>query len=77
MVISPWAKHNFVDHTVTDQTSVMRFIEDNWLGGERIQGSFDKVATSITQMLDFNQVPNNDPLILGEKSGEILSGSQK
>jgi len=77
MVISPWAKHNFVDHTVTDQTSVMRFIEDNWLGGERIQGSFDKVANSITQMLDFNQVPNNDPLILGEKSGEILSGSQK
>jgi len=30
LVISPWAKPNYVDHTVTDQTSVLRFIEDNW-----------------------------------------------
>jgi hypothetical protein len=30
-VIYPFAKHNFVDHTVTDQTSILRFIEDNWL----------------------------------------------
>src|SRR6202012_1424670 len=42
MVISPWAKSNFFDHTITDQTSILRFVEDNWLGGERIgQGSFD------------------------------------
>jgi hypothetical protein len=34
---------NFVDHTLTDQTSVLRFIEDNWLNGARIQrgASFD------------------------------------
>jgi phospholipase C len=30
LVVSPWAKHNFVDHTTTDQTSILRFIEDNW-----------------------------------------------
>ena len=36
MVISPWAKANFVDHTLTDQTSIIRFIEDNWLRGQRI-----------------------------------------
>jgi hypothetical protein len=23
----------FVDHEFTDQTSIMRFVEDNWLGG--------------------------------------------
>src|SRR5262249_7803699 len=42
LVISPFAKRNFVDHTLTDQSSVLRFIEDNWLSGERIQpgGSF-------------------------------------
>jgi phospholipase C len=33
LVISPWAKSNFVDHTLTDQTSILRFIEDNWLSG--------------------------------------------
>src|SRR5262249_312725 len=31
IVVSPWSRENFVDHTVTDQTSVIRFIEDNWL----------------------------------------------
>src|ERR1700745_2312500 len=28
LVISPYAKANFVDHTLTDQSSVLRFIED-------------------------------------------------
>ena len=42
-----------MDNTVTDQTSVLRFIEDNWLNGERIAGSFDAYANSIVQMFDF------------------------
>ena len=48
MVISPFAKHNFIDHTLTDQTSMLRFIEDNWLGGALVQpgGSFDIIAGS-------------------------------
>ena len=46
MVISPWAKKNFVDHTLTDQASMLRFIEDNWLNGARIQlgASFDTIG---------------------------------
>jgi phospholipase C len=35
---------------------VVRFIEDNWLGGERIgQGSNDATAGSIMGMFDFNR----------------------
>ena len=30
IVISPFAKKNFVDHTITDQSSIIPFIEDNW-----------------------------------------------
>jgi len=30
LAISPYARRNFVQHTVTDQTSIARFIEDNW-----------------------------------------------
>jgi phospholipase C len=72
MVISPWARHNFVDHTMTDQTSTIRFIEDNWLDGERIgNGSFDSIANSITQMFDFKQVNDNDLFILNDKTGEV------
>lgn len=57
LVISPFARKNYVDHTLTDQTSILRFIEDNWLGGERIQpgGSFDSLAGSIENMF---QCPN-------------------
>jgi phospholipase C len=54
LVISPYSRENFVDHTLTDQTSVLRFIEDNWLFGERTgAGSYDNIANSIIQMFDF------------------------
>jgi len=73
LVISPWALENTVDHTVTDQTSVIRFIEDNWLGGQRIgQGSFDAVANSITQMFNFKQMRDNGFLILNPGTGELI-----
>ena len=53
MVISPFAKKNYIDHTLTDQSSVLKFVEDNWLGGQRIQpgGSFDTIAGTIENML--------------------------
>ncbi|MEX3951386.1 phospholipase C [Paraburkholderia sp. EG287B] len=56
LVISPWAKENYVDHTLIDQSSIVRFIEDNWLDGERIGGgSFDSKAGSIMGMFDFSR----------------------
>jgi len=73
MVISPYALQNFVDHTVTDQTSVIRFIEDNWLGGKRIgQGSFDAIASPINQMFNFTQIRKNSILILNPSNGEPI-----
>src|SRR5439155_24401224 len=30
LVVSPYAKQNFVDHSVTDQSSILKFVEDNW-----------------------------------------------
>lgn len=76
LVVSPWARVDFVDHSVTDQTSVLRFIEDNWLQGQRIgQGSFDAITNSITQMFDFSQ-NNNDQgsglLFLDPTTGEPI-----
>jgi len=73
LVISPWAQENFVDHTVTDQTSVIRFIEDNFLGGQRIgQGSFDALASPINQMFNFGRFRENSTLILNPKTGERI-----
>jgi phospholipase C len=53
LVISPWAKRNFVAHNLTDQSSVIRFIEDNW-GLPRISGSFDAIAGTLNVMFNFD-----------------------
>jgi phospholipase C len=54
-VISPWSRVNYVDHTLTDQSSVIRFIEDNWQLGRIGDGSFDELAGPITGMFDFHK----------------------
>ncbi len=54
LVISPWAKGNYVDHAVSDQSSVLRFIEDNWNLG-RIGGSTDVIAGTLNNMFDFDR----------------------
>ncbi len=70
LVISPYAKRNFVDHEVTDQSSILRFIEDNWLDGERIgQGSYDVIAGKLNSMFDFERGPTNPKLILDPTLG--------
>ncbi|MFK2878374.1 phospholipase C [Rhodanobacter hydrolyticus] len=56
LVISPWARSNYVDDTQVTQASVVRFIEDNWLHGQRIgQGSNDATTGSIMGMFDFRR----------------------
>jgi phospholipase C len=76
MVISPWAKSNFVDHTITDQSSITRFIEDNWLNGQRIQGSFDALAGSIDNMFNFEAAPNTATFLLSPSSGQPMNPAQ-
>jgi len=75
LVISPWAKSNFVSDTSASQASVVRFIEDNWLGGERLGGgSFDANAGSIMNMFDFTGSSGaNTPLYLSPDQGTPLS----
>jgi phospholipase C len=70
LVISPYSKVNFVDNTVTDQSSILRFVEDNWLGGERIgNGSFDALAGPLNNMFDFAH-KSAHPLFLNPSGGE-------
>ena len=45
IVVSPWAKTNYVDGNVSDQSSIINFIEYNWhLPG--ISGSFDRALAT-------------------------------
>ncbi|KWF11588.1 phospholipase C [Burkholderia pseudomultivorans] len=76
VVISPYAKQNYVDHTQVDQASVVRFIEDNWLGGQRIGGgSFDATAGDLRGLFDFSSKPNTTPLYLDPTQGTVLSAA--
>jgi phospholipase C len=74
VVISPYAKKNYIDHTLLDQSSVIRFIEDNWLGGERVQpgGSFDTIAGSIEGMFTFAATTPNAVHDQAEKNKLVL-----
>jgi phospholipase C len=68
LIMSRYARSNAVDHRVTDQTSVLRFIEDNWLNRQRIAGSFDHLAHSLNPMFDFSH-PIDARLFLDPKTG--------
>jgi len=71
LVISPYAKQNYVSHALTDQTSILRFIEDNWLGGERISEiSFDRIAGPLDDMFDFSS-PSMRRLMLDPATGLV------
>lgn len=68
LLISPFAKINYVDSTVIDQTSVLRFIEKNWDLGYIGDQSFDAVAGSLHNMFDFCH-PHYETLILNPSTG--------
>ena len=78
LVISPWTRQNYVSNSLTDTASVTNFIEDNWLGGQRIGGgSFDAISGSLdgpTGLLDFFTAPHFRPVILNPTTGEVVSG---
>jgi phospholipase C len=70
LVISPLVRRNFVDHTLTDQSSVLRFIEDNWETGQLGGGSYDQIAGSLLNMFDFDDRGEDRRLILDPATGE-------
>ena len=70
LVISPFAKHNYVDHTLTDQSSILKFVEDNWKL-PRIAGSYDAIAGTLNHLFDFGgHRGDNCPLYLDPTTGQ-------
>jgi len=74
LVISPYAKSNFVDHSTTDQTSITRFIEDNWNTGRIGDASFDAKAGSLDNMFRFRHA-SDQSLFLDPSTGQPTGGS--
>jgi phospholipase C len=73
LVISPWARQNFVDHTLTDQSSILKFVEDNWKL-PRIAGSFDAIAGPLNSMFNFQGRRGYAPdLVLDPVTGQPVA----
>jgi phospholipase C len=72
LVISPWAKRNYVDHAVTDQSSILRFIEDNWSLGRIGNGSTDAIAGTLNGLFDFDGRSEGQRLILDPRTGTVV-----
>jgi phospholipase C len=74
LVVSPWAKSNYVDHSVSDQSSVLRFIEDNWNLGRIGNGSTDAIAGTLNNLFDFNaDGPRTQRLLLNPQTGTVVN----
>jgi hypothetical protein len=61
---------------VTDQSSIVRFIEDVFLSGERVGGgSFDSIAGPLDNMFDFSAgLPQNGGMVLlDDTTGKVVS----
>jgi phospholipase C len=71
-VISPFARRNAIDHSITDQSSILRFIEDNWSTGRLGNGSADARAGALDGLFDFAH-PHDGRFLLDPATGERTS----
>jgi phospholipase C len=81
LVISPWAKPNFIDRVPTEQASIVSFIEQNWGLGTIGGDSFDQRAIGgpsgkpLGNLFDFNR--RSSPKVLLAPNGSYLSGGDR
>jgi phospholipase C len=54
LVISPYAREGFIDSTVNDHTSILKFVENHY--GLSPLSTRDKVANDLTEALDFTKL---------------------
>ena len=73
LVISPFSKENYVSHHVIDQSSIIKFIEDNWQLAQIGDLSFDSIAGSINDMFNFSTAHEAGKLQLDKLTGQLSS----
>jgi phospholipase C len=82
MLISPFARHNYVDHNLSSQSSILNLIEYNWQLPP-ISGSADQLLAKrdssqglpfdLAGMFDFSATAN-PPLLLDPATGQPAAG---
>jgi phospholipase C len=73
IIVSPWVTPNTIHHTQREQTSITKFIEDNWGLGRIGDQSFDQRAATLNSMFDFNVGDPRAPAVfLNPSNGAVL-----
>jgi phospholipase C len=73
LLVSPYAKSNYVDNTLTEQSSIIKFVEQNWSLPSIGAGSEDIDSGSVDNMFEFGNAQRAPKVILNETSGEVTS----
>jgi phospholipase C len=76
LVISPYAKHGYIDHQTLSFDAYLKFVEDDFLGGQRLDPATDgrrdprpdvreaaPILGDLQDDFDFTQAPRG-PLVL-------------
>jgi phospholipase C len=90
MVVSPWAKQNYIDHTFTDLTSILKFIEENWGTGGLGGGAFESLSGlnqagvqggvgtgDLMNMFNFDPSASRAPVtLINDQTGQLVPDGQ-
>jgi phospholipase C len=74
LLVSPYARRGFIDHTRLDFTSILKFIERNW--GIEPLASRDRRARTFLGAFDFASPPRESGFVATERSVEEKPGAK-
>lgn len=75
LIISPFAKEGYVDSTIYDSTSILKFIEYNY--DLSPLSTRDAYANNLLNAFDFNQAPRKASIYNASTLGHIDDGSER
>ena len=88
LVISPYARHGFVDHQTLSFDAYLKFIEDDFLGGQRLDPSTDgrpdsrpdvrenaSILGNLVSDFDFSQRPRPELLLPLQPRTDLIETS--
>jgi phospholipase C len=71
LLVSPYSRRGFVDHTPLDYTAALRFVEDNW--GVAALGTRDATSPGLASAFDFAAPPRPPQLVGLDRSPPTVS----
>ncbi|WP_256128121.1 phospholipase C, partial [Arthrobacter sp. SDTb3-6] len=74
VVISPYVKKNYVDHTESNHSSILRFIEDKQRTGQIVDASADATAGPLNAMFSFHH-RRTDKVLLNDQTGTVAAAT--